>query len=130
MKIIKDKNLIGHRISLQALLLQEVGDFANFIGELQERMKKFPLNREEITILYKKIVRICNLYFELAFGNYFMNQQPAFKQRIYEKIVSNYTKVIFDQSITDIQEKVVTQIYVDMENTLKEEIKTQKQKNG
>lgn len=128
MKIINDKNLIGYRTALQARLIAETADFALFISELQERLKKFPLNMEELVVMYEKIVTLCGLYYELAFGSYFAKKDSAFKERIYQKLVSKYSELVFDHSVENVEEKAGIQIYIDMEMTLKEEIN--QQKNG
>lgn len=126
MKIITDQTIINYRISLQSQLVRELGDFGLFISELQERIKKFPLNKDEALVLYEKIVTICGLYYELAFGNYFSRKDHAFKERVYEKLVRIYAAIIFDKSITDLGKEVREQIFIDMETVLKEEIKAEK----
>jgi hypothetical protein len=128
MKIINDKSLIGYRVALQSRLIAETGDFALFISELQERLKKFPLNMEELVVMYEKIVTLCGLYYEIAFGSYFAKKDAEFKERIYRNLVSKYSELVFDHSIDNVEEKVGIQIYIDMEMTLKEEIN--QQKNG
>lgn len=127
MKIITDTNLIQFRIALQKIMYQSVAGLAELIDDLHKKVSKgFPITLDEKKMLVTKIRNLSFIFFEMEFGSYFIKQPKEFQNRVVGAIIDKYIKITSDLSIREMEPYILSKIFIDMEDSLKTEIKAQK----
>jgi len=124
MKIITDQNLIDYRIALQQQMYQANSDFCLFLQQMREKLnKKAPITERDLRILRNKFLELAGIFYEMEYGPYFAKKDKGFKEKIINSLTKKYYANIFNKNIDDIFSYTLTQVYVDMDNELKKQIK-------
>lgn len=123
MKIIKDKNLIEHRVALQEVLVNKSADFVDYLKRFRILMLENAITEKEAKqSLENKVQSIALPYFELQYGNFFYKQNAQFRNSVITLISQRYIKEIRTTKIDNIEGYALNTIYIYLEQALKEEI--------
>lgn len=123
MKIIKDKNLIEHRVALQELLIGQTAVFAEYVDKIKELAPENTLAPTELENgLRKKIQSIALMYYELQYGNFFYKQTPEFRNLTINIVVQQFKTIIINKTLTT-QNEAAYLIFPYLEKALQQEIK-------
>ena len=130
MQIIKDKDLIAYRISIQAEMFAQNDNLDILAKDLRDKLSNGnSLSEGDIKVLRKEIERLAYLFYEMEFGNYFIKKSESFKNKVIDRVLKKVIGYLGDKTIEDIYSFVRIKIFEDLETALTDEIKVEKNAN-
>jgi hypothetical protein len=124
MEIIKDKFELARRIALQESLLERIKDLGYYAKQCKGEIQKNP-NSEQTCLPYLKgkVQSIALEYFEIRYGNFFLNQSAQFRNAVVDEITSFVVAEIKTKPINELPQYLIAAITLALDGSLKKQIK-------